>query len=129
MGNRETDYTPIDAEEIIASEIMPLVKQIKDICTNNKIPFFMTMVKKNDDTCTKYANEGVMTGSRNIHLKEDRIKHHMMVAGGCVAAPTHNDCEIDMSALLGAEAVPEWEEIRMKEHPELEEAFMKALSS
>ena len=38
-----------------------------------------------------------------MHLTDDRIKHHMMVAGGCRAVPTDNTAMIDMGELVDPE--------------------------
>lgn len=76
------------------------LRKIMQYCNIYQIPCFITAAIKNDENGTTYLNDGVMTGSTDVHLTEDHIKYHMMVAGGCRAVPTDNNEMIDMNALV-----------------------------
>lgn len=75
------------------------LRKIIQYCSIYQIPCFFTVAVANDENGTTYVNDGVMTGSTNVHLKEDRMKYHMMVASGCRAVPTDNSMTIDMDIL------------------------------
>lgn len=92
--NREKEWEKYCAEPL---------RQIMQYCSIYQIPCFFTVAVANDENGTKYINDGVMTGSTNVHLTDDRIKHHMMVAGGCRAVPTDNTAMIDMGELVDPE--------------------------
>ena len=79
------------------------LKKIIQYCSIYQIPCFFTVAVSNDESGTQYINDGVMTGSTDVHLKEDHIKYHMMVASGCRAVATENNMMIDMTELADPE--------------------------
>lgn len=79
------------------------LRKIIQYCSIYQIPCFFTAATTNDENGTTYLNDGVMTGSTDVHLTDDRIKYHMMVADGCRAVPTDNNTMLDMSELVDPE--------------------------
>lgn len=88
--NREKEWEKYCAEPL---------RKIIQYCSIYQIPCFFTVAVSNDENGTKYINDGVMTGSTDVHLTEDHIKYHMMVAAGCRAVATENNMMIDMTEL------------------------------
>ena len=88
------DNSPItvfDAEKLYDRDIRPLVDEIKKICIMNKVPFFVTTVVKSTTRETKYEMDGILTGSTDIHLKDDRFERLLMVCRGAKVKPVYKD--------------------------------------
>lgn len=96
---QQNDYTIIDKEEYFNDECLPLINELLTKCYNGRMPCFFTVVTKNDENDTKYRSDGFMTGSNNIRLFDDKIKHHMMINGGCVARPAREDVVLDLGGV------------------------------
>lgn len=94
------DTTYYNEKAYFEKTVAPLLKNVIDKCASHNIPVFFTAAVANDDKETVYINDGFMTGSSNIHLADDKIKYHMMIAGGCVAVPKRETTVIDMSQMF-----------------------------
>ena len=97
----QPDYTIIDKEEYFNDECLPLINELLAKCYNGRMPCFITVVTKNDAHGTTYRSDGFMTGSNNIHLFDDKIKHHMLINDGCVAKPRKDDVVLNMANFAG----------------------------
>ena len=75
-------YTIYDHEELYNTNILPLILKIKEICRLNKIPFYCSCAVKNKDDVTEYKHDGVMTGSAEVNLFDDRFENILMVLNG-----------------------------------------------
>ena len=94
------DYTKIDMKEYYEKECQPLVNELCKKCSLAGIPIFISAAVQNDENGTVYKNDGILTGSRNIKLKTDQIKFHMMVSGGCKAIPIIENEELTIDNYL-----------------------------
>lgn len=88
-----------DKSEVYEKKIKPLINELVNVCSINRIPLYVTVAPVNTETGTTYHNDGVMTGSREIHLYDDKIKHHMLVSGGCIAVSPATEYMIDMDIM------------------------------
>ena len=61
-----------DKSDIYNKEILPLIEDIKEICTMNKIPMFITVAVANDEKKTTFKNS-IIHGVTGIKLSDDRI--------------------------------------------------------
>lgn len=92
--------TIIEREEYFESECRDLLNALVKKCYLGGIPCFFTAAVKNSSEGTKYISDGIMTGSTNIVLFDDKIKHHMMVNDGCVAKPAREEVLVNMEDFL-----------------------------
>lgn len=82
-----------DATKKYQTEIEPLVENIKKVCALNNIPFFFTCAVKNDEKETVYKNDGVLTGSFGINLKDDKFAPILGVINGGRVVFSENEDE------------------------------------
>jgi hypothetical protein len=69
--------TEYDYNDVYKKEIYPLISEVKKRCKLTGIPFIFTCAVKNDVKKTQYVHEGNLTGSNNIHLKDDRFEQFL----------------------------------------------------
>lgn len=100
--NRKNDpkdeLTVYDARKLYTEQIRPHIVEIKKICKLNKVPFVCTCATANDEKGTTYENDGVLTGSNNINLKEDRFIRYLLVIRGAELAPI-GSIKLDKAAI------------------------------
>ena len=72
----------------------PILTELVQECQLLRIPFFWSACVKNDDESSEYVNDGVMCGSNNIFLTDDRITKHMYVAAGVDIKTSEDPVEI-----------------------------------
>ncbi len=89
------DYT-----EIYQKEILPKIDEIKKVCVKNKIPFLISCAPKNTQTDTTYYNDGILTGSMNINLYDDRFERYLLVINGARLAPIGDQIEDEAQIFL-----------------------------
>ena len=82
MHDDKSPITVYDATAIYDDQILPLVDKIREICILKKIPFFITAAVKSTDEDTEYKNDGILTGSTDIHLKDDRFTKFLLICRG-----------------------------------------------
>lgn len=97
--NKKDEITVFDKEKLYEEKIAPLVNDIKLICNLENIPFFTTFCIKNNNKGTNYITEGILTGSREIKLKDDRIIKHTLIQNGfdAIQPRTSNDDFFDFA--------------------------------
>ena len=78
----EKTVTVYDKKAEYKSTIAPILKQLIKECTKNKIPMFVSFAPANDEEETTYVNDGVLTGSMNITLKDDLFEKYLGVLHG-----------------------------------------------
>lgn len=96
VRNQPKQIDTFDKTDVYEKTLKPLINEIVNVCSINRIPLFITVAPSNNEKETKYYNDGVLTGSREIHLYDDKIKHHMLISGGCVAVSPAHELTIDM---------------------------------
>lgn len=92
--------TPIDKKEYFEEECRELLTNLVKKCYLGGIPCFFTAAVENSENGTEYITDGIMTGSTNIVLLDDKIKHHMMINDGCVAKPAQEEVLVNMDDFL-----------------------------
>lgn len=97
MKGSLTEFDNIDYYE---RECKPVLEELIRLCYTGRIPMYFTAAVKNDEKGTEYRNDGVLTGSNNINLKDDQIKYHLMVSMGCIATTRAEEFELDMDELM-----------------------------
>ena len=93
-------YTKIHQKAYFEAECRELLKQLKQKCFMAGIPCFFCAAVENDENGTEYVADGYMTGSSEIKLKDDHIKHHMMIMAGCVAKPAREEIVLSLDDYL-----------------------------
>ena len=63
-------------------------QEIKKLCEDAKIPFFMCFCVENNEKTTKYKNYIFGAVSAGIRLTDDRITGHINVANGFKTVPS-----------------------------------------
>ena len=86
--------TNFDKRKQFEEECRKTLTELVGKCNDLKIPFFWSCCVKNDETGSDYVSDGVMTGSNQIELKDDRIKRHLLVNIGFDVIPKKKDMEI-----------------------------------
>ena len=125
----DSPITEFDAKQLYDKKIHPLVEEIRKICIVAKVPFFITTVVKSTKNSTEYKNDGILTGSNEIHLADDKFERFLMVCRGAeikspikgildsmdameyIASPPDDDIVQDEDADIDDELVPTDEEI------------------
>lgn len=80
MGNNtDTDIVDYDKTQVYKNEILPLITQMKKICSLNNMPIFFSCAVKNTNGDTSYAKEGFLTGSNKIGLYKDLFPTYLAV--------------------------------------------------
>lgn len=80
-----------DRDGLYDSKIQPHVHEIKKICKLNGIPFICSCavanISKNGEGVTVYRTDGVLPGSSDIELYEDRFVDFLLLLRGAKLAP------------------------------------------
>lgn len=101
MDNQGTElYTDIHKKDYFEKECRELLKELHQKCFLAGIPYFFCAAVENDENGTEYVADGYLTGSSGIKLKDDHIKHHLMIMDGCVAKPAREEIELSLDDFL-----------------------------
>lgn len=86
--------TKFDKKEYFKRECQPLLNDLVNKCSVHDLPFFFSACVESTENETVYIADGVMTGSKDIVLFDDRIKRHMLVQSGLDVRPKATEIEI-----------------------------------
>lgn len=78
------------------TELKDRMKEILSICQIYRVPCYMTFVTEDNGSGTKYVNVLYGTKSNGIHLRDDQIERHVLIANGFSAVPGREVLELDM---------------------------------
>lgn len=117
----EEDINVYDKKKIYDSEIAPLVKQLKEICARECIPFFSTFAIANKPGKTKYKHEGVLTGSLGMELDDDVFERLLLVLCGGKVTPKGVNIEITEEDLRANSEILDSEDFDNDTDPEEDE--------
>lgn len=98
--NTNEQYTEIHQTKYFEEECRPLLEELKQKCYMAGIPYFFCAAVENNQEDTEYIADGYLTGSSQIKLKNDHIKHHMMIMDGCVAKPAREEIVLSLDDYL-----------------------------
>lgn len=84
------DYTK-DYEE----EVAPIIAELRRVCSENRMPMFVSVCVKNDNSGTVYKNEMISAVSSGIVLKEDHMVNHVNVMNGFATVPSLENEKFD----------------------------------
>lgn len=80
--------TEYDKRADYKKNIAPIVEELVKACTKAQIPMFVSIAPFNSAEETGYENDGVLTGSLGLTLKEDEFEKYLAVLhGGKVTFP------------------------------------------
>lgn len=79
---KDTSITVYNEEKLYEEKLLPLITEIKKICVLSKIPCFTCVATANSSKGTTYKYDGVLTGTLNVNLSDDRFAKHLCVANG-----------------------------------------------
>lgn len=82
MTGKEMLPSAYDKTEEYKKNVAPLIASLVKECTKARIPLFISTAPKNDESETVYKNDGVLTGSLGITLKEDEFEKYLAVLHG-----------------------------------------------
>ncbi|MCR5670739.1 MAG: hypothetical protein K6G10_07005 [Butyrivibrio sp.] len=100
---RNKELVEYDMRKVYEDQITPLLLQIKQICIKNRIPCFMSCAVSNMNGVTTYEQDGILTGSNNIELYQDRFPTFLLV-DKMNLVPASNLTQFDEST-IGSEAM------------------------
>ena len=83
--------TYYNATDVYEENIRPLVNKLKLECYKAKIPFFLTVAVSNDELSTDYKFDGLLTGSLELKLTNDRFGDIVCVSKGIKKAVSPED--------------------------------------
>lgn len=115
-----------DATDTYKTRLEPLIKQIRDTCAIEGIPFMLTIAIRNSDTETEYKTDSFLTGSAGIELKEDKFPNLLLALNGGVFMAPHLAKEIRDGDLSVIEKEAEMLNAQEMSDEEFEEAYLKA---
>lgn len=77
-------------------EVTKIMNQLLEFCQINKVPMFCTVAVKSTEEETEYVNTVYGSKSHVIHLADDQIRRHMLIANGFEAVPARENITLDM---------------------------------
>ena len=81
------EITVFDKTEIYENEILPVVAHLRQLCSMNEIPMFLSIAVKNDESGTEYRNDMISAVSTGIVLKDEHLTNHVNVINGFETVP------------------------------------------
>lgn len=81
-------------------EIEVKLRGLLETCQSHGIPMFATVAVANSEEGTEYNRIVYAPASHGIRLKEDQIRHHILIADGFHAVPEREDIPLDLSGIL-----------------------------
>ena len=97
MGKTK-NLTQFNKQKIFDEKCAPLLKQLRNMCALEEIPFYCTACVANSEKGSVYVCDGLLTGASDMQLKDDRMKKHLLVGLGFDVIPKRNDIEIQMDS-------------------------------
>ncbi len=94
MVATDVPYTDYDKSELYENEIVPKLKELTILCKINRLPFIFSCCPVNKDGESVYKNDGVLTGSSELRLYDDRFVKFLLILRGANVAPL-NDISLD----------------------------------
>lgn len=102
--------TVYDKQEFYKEEIANKVSELKLLCMQQKIPYYMAFAVANNEEDTEYVTEALIPFSNNIQLKRDRFPDYINIGNGFTTTPYVNTIpEIDID-MINMEFEDEYEE-------------------
>lgn len=95
---KETDKISLSKRGEV--EVQEALDKLLEVCQIHHLPMFATVVVKNSDTKTEYKNVTYGSKSHTINLTEDRIRKHILIAGGFDAVPVRDNLTLDMEEVI-----------------------------
>lgn len=95
MEDKQNQVKNFNKEQVYANEIFPLICEIKSICGLNEIPFFCSCAVANENNKTEYRHDGVLTGSLEVDLYDNRFENLLLVLQGAKLKPLGSISEED----------------------------------
>lgn len=87
----------------VIHELKEKFRDIMEFCQMYKIPMFMSCCVEDGNDYTNYYNQMYSAKANNIHLYDDQIERHLLIANGFSAVPKREDIEIDMNMFMEEE--------------------------
>lgn len=84
-------------------EITDKINELLELCQYRNAPMFVSVVLSDNGTLTEYHNRMYSAKAHNIHLSNDLIEKHVLVANGFVPVPPREAVELNMENLYGNE--------------------------
>ena len=75
------------------------IKELKQFCTLEGIPMFITFALENTDEGTAYLSDMINPDLINVDLKDNKINEMVKVLNGFDVVPKNTPLEIDMDSL------------------------------
>ncbi len=82
------------------NEIIKKIDELLELCQYRNVPMFVTVAMEDDGSTTTYYNRMHSAKSHNIHLSDDQISKHILIADGFSAVPPRESLEVEMDELL-----------------------------
>ncbi len=90
------NITCYDRKDDFERECLPLLKELILKCGMLNIPCFFNACVESTPEKSVYVNDGIMTGSRYITLKEDMIEKHMCICVGMDTAVPREEIRLNV---------------------------------
>lgn len=71
-------YTIYNKKKEFEKEILPLLDEVRKKCMLMQIPFFYSTAVANEDNTTDYVSDGILTGSFDIILYDDKFTNFLL---------------------------------------------------
>lgn len=87
-----------DRTDVVKKEIIPLIKNLKEICLREQIPMFVSFASRDTGAETDYLNEMLSPVSLGIQLSNDKISPMLKVVNDnfdVVPKSLHEPLEIE----------------------------------
>ena len=81
-------------------ELEEKLKDLLEFAQIHHLPCFFTIVTGNTDKGTTYRNLVYSAQTSRIHLTDDRIRKHLLIASGFEAVPPRESIDLDLGDLL-----------------------------
>lgn len=89
------NYNRFNKEDILENVLKSKIEEIKQICYNEKIPFFISLCYKNTNDTSCYYNEVMGSRASNLYLVDDKFKDYINIVNGFITIPKRNELTID----------------------------------
>lgn len=82
------------------AEIDQAMKKLLEVCQIHRVPMFASAAVGNSEDGTEYMNITYGAPAHNIQLKDDQIRHHILIANGFHAVPPREDITFNMGEII-----------------------------
>jgi len=76
------DKYTFNKEKIYEEKVVPILDELKKVCSAERIPMFASFAVKNDPVDTKYKSTAVSTINDEIVLTKDYIREYINIQNG-----------------------------------------------